>query len=64
MAAAMYSTVFPSMATLLAWAADPWSFWYPPEVEQLIDFSLSSPPPPPPPFTTSYRYVQNIIQNQ
>jgi hypothetical protein len=38
------------MATLLAWAADPWSFWYPPEVEQLIDFSLPSTFVPPPVF--------------
>lgn len=28
-AAAMYSTGFMPMASLLQWAADPWSFWYP-----------------------------------
>lgn len=28
-AAAMYSQTLNSMASMLAWAADPWSFWYP-----------------------------------
>lgn len=28
-AAAMYSGIYLSLPTMLAWAADPWSFWYP-----------------------------------
>jgi hypothetical protein len=36
MAAAMYSEEHLSLQQLLAWAADPWSFWYPATVENLL----------------------------
>ena len=34
--AAMASGVFLSMPALVAWAADPWSFWYPPGDDGLV----------------------------
>jgi hypothetical protein len=43
-AAAMWSPSFLSMAQLLAWARDPWTFWYPGRRLSLIVDSLSRPP--------------------
>jgi hypothetical protein len=37
-AAFMFSNVYLGLPQLLAWAADPWSFWYPP-VQQQVMFS-------------------------
>jgi hypothetical protein len=50
LAAVMVSNVLLSVSQLQAWAADPWSFWYPPDIEQLIDFSLPATFVPPPVF--------------
>lgn len=35
--------VYLTIPQMLAWAADPWSFWYPPTVENLIFQSLKAP---------------------
>lgn len=36
MATAMMSPVYVPMSNLLAWAADPWSFWYPPPLFNVV----------------------------
>jgi hypothetical protein len=52
MATCMYGTSYLSMPQMLAWASDPWSFWYPPKVSNLIFSSVANPssnvliPPP------------------
>ena len=43
MAAAMASATYLSIPKLLAWGADPWSYWYPRAVENLIMSSLKTP---------------------
>jgi hypothetical protein len=48
-AASISFNVLP-FTTMLAWAADPWSFWYPPVLEEIIESSLApfisvGPPP-------------------
>ena len=45
-AAGMWSIAYLSPAQQLAWAADPWSFWYPPVLEQIIAESVTGGPPP------------------
>jgi hypothetical protein len=50
LAAGMMSLNFLSLAQQKTWAADPWSFWYPPVVEEIIELSLApfisvGPPP-------------------
>jgi hypothetical protein len=62
-AAVMLSYAYLSLRQLEAWAIDPWSFWYPPGVEQIIGFAMA-PPPPPQQIFVAYRYIQNITQNQ
>ena len=42
-AAVMYSFSYLSLPQLRAWSADPWSFWYPRTVENLIMSSLRGP---------------------
>jgi hypothetical protein len=42
-AAVAYINGYRPLPQLLAWAADPWSFWYPPTVENLIFNSLKAP---------------------
>jgi hypothetical protein len=61
-AAAMYSTAVLSAAQLAQWAADPWSFWYPPAVESLIGAGLATPTTiVPPAFPVTYQRNQRII---
>jgi hypothetical protein len=38
-AAAMYSSTYLSMSQMLVWAQDPWGFWYPPNVMDMMIFS-------------------------
>lgn len=45
-AAIMYSVATLSLQQLLAWAQNPWDFWYPPTALDLIQSSLQTPPPP------------------
>jgi hypothetical protein len=47
-AAIMVSNSFLSLNQLIAWANDPWSFWYPPTVERIITSSLIAPAAPSP----------------
>lgn len=44
--ASMYSYAFLSIPQLLAWAQDPWSFWYPRTRDNLIFSSLTRSTPP------------------
>jgi hypothetical protein len=45
-AAAMYSQIFLSMPKLAAWAADPWSFWFPNKpINLMSDGGVIVPPP-------------------
>src|SRR6202035_4103802 len=39
--AIMYSSALLAPTQLLAWASDPWSFWYPPTQQQVLFSSLS-----------------------
>ncbi len=42
MAAVMFSATYLPITTLLQWANDPWSFWYPSVVENRISISLTT----------------------
>jgi hypothetical protein len=55
----MHSSAVLSLAQLTQWAAaDPWSFWYPPRVEQLLIMDEWVPPPI---FPATYQRNQRII---
>lgn len=62
-AAAMYSLAALSPAQLLAWAADPWAFWYP-DINFIDDFIVGSatptPPGPGPNFLTSLMPMMGV----
>jgi hypothetical protein len=63
-AAVMCSNAFLSPAQLLQWAQDPWSFWYPPAVENLIGAGLATPTTiAPPAFPVTYQRNQRIIMS-
>ena len=51
LAALMFNpNIFLSLSQLRAWAADPWSFWYPPALEEIISLSITPITAAPPTF--------------
>lgn len=57
----MFNAAFTPLPALLAWADDPWSFWYPPAVERLLFSGLASGGGAPPTFNPAWARGCNVI---